>query len=180
MSNSRIKMLILAALFAALTAVCSQIIIPLPFTLVPINLATLAVFLAGALLGKKWGTVSMAVYVALGMIGLPVFASMQGGIGVLVGPTGGYIVGYIVAAIIIGIMVDHSKKKLWAYPVAMLAGLASCYLIGTTWYTISMQTNFIVALAACVIPFLIGDALKIIVASLLSVKLRKILDRKNI
>ena len=179
MKTSKIKMLILAALFAALTAVFSQIIIPLPFTPVPINLATLAVFLAGALLGAKWGTVSMCVYVALGLVGLPVFASLQGGFGVLAGPTGGYIVGYILAAVIVGSIVDHSDKKIWIYPIAMVAGLAGCYLLGTIWYTISMQTSFIVALAACVVPFLIGDALKIIAASLLGVKLRKILDKQR-
>ena len=99
------KKITLCALFAALTAILSQISIPLPFTPVPINLAMVSVFMAGALLGAKRGAISQVVYVIIGIIGVPVFASFTAGIGIVVGPTGGYIAGYIVAAIIVGIIV---------------------------------------------------------------------------
>ena len=85
----------LTALLAAVTAACSWISVPLPFTPVPINLATLAVFLAGGLLGAKYGSISIITYVLLGAIGVPVFNSFTGGIGIITGPTGGYIIGYI-------------------------------------------------------------------------------------
>ena len=94
----------LCALFAALTAVCSQVMIPLPFTPVPVNLALLAVFACGGVLGAKKGAVAMLVYILLGAIGAPVFVGFSGGIGVLAGPTGGYIVGYLPAAVIFGLL----------------------------------------------------------------------------
>lgn len=99
---ARTRLLILSALFAALTAVGSWISIPLPFSPVPINLATLSVFLAGGLLGPAGGAASQAVFVALGAVGLPVFHSFTGGVGILAGPTGGYLIGYIAAAWIAG------------------------------------------------------------------------------
>lgn len=100
--TARTRLLILSALFAALTAVGSWISIPLPFSPVPINLATLSVFLAGGLLGPAGGAASQAVFVALGAVGLPVFHSFTGGVGILAGPTGGYLIGYIAAAWIAG------------------------------------------------------------------------------
>ena len=103
--------MILCGLFAAITAVCSFITIPLGFTPVPINLGTLAVFLTGGILGKKYGTISMTVYVLLGAAGVPVFAGFRAGISVLAGPTGGYIIGYIVAVFIIGVLADVLVKR---------------------------------------------------------------------
>ena len=105
--------LALCGLFAALTAVCTYISIPLGFTPVPVNLATLAVFLAGGILGMKYGTVSLMVYVLLGAVGLPVFSNFSGGPGVLMGPTGGYIAGYIAAAFIVGFHMRQSLRRLF-------------------------------------------------------------------
>jgi biotin transporter BioY len=113
--TSKTNKLILCAFFAALTAVCTMITIPLPFSPVPINLAILSVLLAGSLLGAKAGTLSQFVYVCLGAIGLPIFSNFSGGPSVLVGPTGGYIVGYIVTAFIVGTFSDKvcSKKTIY-------------------------------------------------------------------
>ena len=108
---SRTSYMALCGLFAALMAICSFISIPLGFTPVPVNLATLGVFLAGGLLGKKYGTVSIAVYVLLGAVGVPVFAGFKGGVGVLAGPTGGYIIGYIAAAFLVGLLVELLAPK---------------------------------------------------------------------
>ena len=107
---SKTTYLALCGLFAAIMAVCSMITIPLGFTPVPVNLGTLGVFLTGGILGKKYGTVSMSVYVLIGAIGIPVFAGFRGGLGVLAGPTGGYIIGYIVAVFLIGLMIEASSK----------------------------------------------------------------------
>ena len=104
---------LLCALFAALAAICSQIMVPLPFTPVPINLALLAVWVCGGVLGPKKGAIAMLVYILLGVIGVPVFAGLQGGIGVLAGPTGGFIIGYVPSVIVYGyfLKVANGAKK---------------------------------------------------------------------
>jgi biotin transport system substrate-specific component len=178
--------LVLCGLFAALCAICSFITIPLGFTPVPINLATLAVFLAGGILGKKYGTISLVVYVLLGAVGIPVFAGFKGGLGVLAGPTGGYIIGYIAAAFLVGFIVDTAISKLDKASfvkslviniIAMIIGLAVCYALGTAWFMISTGTGFGAAMVSCVIPFLPGDAMKIALAAILVAKLRPLLNK---
>lgn len=172
--------LIITAFFAALTAVFSQISIPIGP--VPINLALLAVFAAGGILGTKKAVVSQVVYVLLGAVGVPVFAGFKGGFQAIAGPTGGYIVGYIVAALVIGLTFwafdkkytsGNAAVKILISVVSMILGLAACYALGTVWFVISTGTNFAAALFTCVIPFLIGDALKIAVATLLTIRLKK-------
>ena len=179
---SKTTYMALCGLFAALTAVCSYISIPLGFTPVPVNLATLAVFLAGGLLGKKYGTISLSVYALLGAVGVPVFAGFRGGLSVLAGPTGGYIIGYIVAAFIIGLIIEKALQPEQSYGrqilvcvVAMIAGLAACYALGTLWFIVSTGTGVMASLVACVFPFLPGDALKIAAASILVQKLKRLL-----
>lgn len=156
----------LAALFAALIAVFSQIAIPLP-GLVPINLAPLAVFLAGALLGAQWGAISVIVFVLLGFMGVPVFSGLRAGPGVLLGPTGGYLLGFIVTAVLVGLLLRLRPVK-WMLPVSMFVGLAVCYALGTAWYMYATQTALLPALFGCVLPFLPGDALKILAATLVA------------
>ncbi len=177
MKHPSTKSMLLCALFAAITAVCSQLALPLPFTPVPVNLATLPVLLCGAVLGAKRGLVSQTVYVLLGAIGLPVFSKMAGGLSVLAGPTGGYLAGYILAAWLTGLLVDKNPGKLYIPPIAMVCGLAVCYVFGTAWYIILTKSTVPQALLLCVIPFLPGDALKITVASLLTPKIRKYAQR---
>ncbi len=107
----RTTALVLCGVFAALMAVCSFITIPLGFTPIPVNLATLGVFLTGGILGKKYGSISLTVYILLGAAGIPVFAGFKGGLGVLVGPTGGYIIGYLAAAFLTGLLVELTFAK---------------------------------------------------------------------
>lgn len=173
MKNISTKSMLLCALFAAMTAVLSQIVLLLPFTPVPVNLATLAVLLGGAVLGAKRGLLSQLIYVLLGAIGLPVFSKMAGGFMVLAGPTGGYLLGYIFAAGLTGLLVDKLPQKPFFPPIAMLCGLAVCYLFGTAWYVFLTNSAIPQALLLCVVPFLPGDAFKILVAALLTPKLRK-------
>ncbi len=169
--------LVLCALFAALTAVLSQIAIPIQP--VPINLATFSVFMAGSVLGARRGAISQAVYVLLGAVGLPVFSSFTGGMGILFGPTGGYIFGYIAAAWLVGLLAAHCREKAYLLILAMVAGLALCYLLGTAWYIVITHTGFVESLLLCVVPFLPGDAAKILVAALLAPVLRKALSRSG-
>ncbi len=167
------KKLILCALFAALTAVCSMISIPLPFTPVPINLATLSVFLAGGLLGSTGGAVSQLVYVILGAIGLPVFHSFTGGLGILTGPTGGYIIGYVAAAWLTGFVIEKLGQGFYKNIAGMAAGLFACYILGTLWFMHVTSSGLTAALMLCVVPFLLGDAIKIFVGALIVKRLHK-------
>jgi len=169
------KKMILCALFAALTAVCSMISIPLPFTPVPINLATLSVFLAGGLLGSRYGALSQLVYVLLGAIGLPVFSGFTGGLGTLIGHTGGYIIGYVAAAWLIGFMIEKLGHGFYKNIISMSSGMAVCYALGTLWFMYITSTGLAAALILCVVPFLIGDAIKIIAGSILVKKLHKLI-----
>ena len=153
--------MILYALFAALTAVLSQIAVPLPFTPVPVNLATLSVLLAGGILGAKGGAVSQTVYVLIGAVGVPVFSNFTGGFAKLAGPTGGYIAGYIAAAWLVGFLTSKRKKNLPNLILSMAAGILLCYMLGTAWFMILTKNTLLQSLTLCVIPFLIGDALKI-------------------
>lgn len=166
------KKMILYGFFAALTAVCSMISIPLPFSPVPINLATLSVFLAGGLLGAKGGAVSQGVYVLLGAIGLPVFHSFTGGLSIITGPTGGYLVGYIVAAFLIGLLAKAKSPSALLLGLPFVVGLLACYVLGTAWFMFVTDTGFVSALLLCVVPFLPGDALKILVAIPLVLRLQ--------
>lgn len=171
MRNTLTRQLVLAALFAALTAVCSQIQIPLP--MIPINLALFAVHLCGALLGAKWGALSMAVYALLGAVGVPVFAGFGSGPAVLFGKTGGYIIGYILCAAIVGLL---SRRLGFTFPklcLSMVIGVAVCYVFGTAWFMVISGLNLATSLSYCVLPFLPGDAVKILLAAFLALRLRK-------
>lgn len=164
--------LVLCALFTALCAVLSQIAIPIGP--VPISLATFAVFLTGAVLGAKYGALCLAVYAALGAAGAPVFAMFRAGVGALAGPTGGYILGYIPAACVTGLITEKWNKgnKTHMYYAAMLSGMLAYYLLGTAWYMFSTNTALTAALAICVFPFIPGDIAKIAVATVLAKRLR--------
>ena len=185
--RSTISYLLLAALMAAVCAVCSWVSIPLPFTPVPLNLGTLAVFLAGGILGWKYGSISMIVFGLLGAAGLPVFHGFTGGLGIITGPTGGYIAGYIIAAFLIGLMTDTyfknrrtkgSKAVVCAIlALAMVQGLAACYALGTAWFMHISGTGLKASLVMCVVPFLPGDAVKIAAAVVLVRKLRTLVRR---
>ena len=167
-------------MFAALTAVLSQIAIPLPFTPVPINLATLSVLASGAILGAKTGAMSQIVYMILGIVGIPVFAQMTTGIGIILGPTGGYIIGYVAAAFVTGFITDRYSTTFIAYPTAMVLGTVACYTFGTVWFMAVTGNSFVQSLAMCVIPFIPGDVLKIIATSLLANRLKPILSKCGI
>lgn len=171
MRNTLTRQLVLAALFAALTAVCSQIQIPLP--MIPINLALFSVHLCGALLGAKWGALSMAVYALLGAIGVPVFAGFGSGPAVLFGKTGGYILGYILCAAIVGVLSRRIGFSYLKLCLSMVIGVAVCYAFGTAWFMVVSGLNLVTSLGYCVLPFLPGDAVKILLAAFLALRLRK-------
>lgn len=163
----KVDKMVLCALFAALTAICAQIAIPLGA--VPINMAMLPVFLAALVLGGKYGAFSQLVYVLIGAAGVPVFSLFRGGIGIILGPTGGYIAGYIAAAFIGGMLYERFNKPL----EALLSALAVCYFLGTIWFMLITQNDLLAALSVCVLPFLPGDGVKIMLALWLNQRIKK-------
>ena len=161
----------LAALMCALMCVCSQIAIPLPP--VPLSLSLLAVHLCGALLGPSWGAAAAGAYVLLGSAGLPVFAGFAGGFSILFGPTGGFLLGYIACAWIVGMLVHRVGFSRRALILSMSAGTLLCYLSGVFWFMLLTGTDLAGSLAVCVLPFLPGDVLKILLAAALTRRMQK-------
>ena len=161
-------------LSAAIIAVCSWISIPLT---VPITLQTMGVVLISGLFGAKRGTLSTLLYILIGAIGVPVFSGFKSGFGVLLGSTGGYIIGFIFTALIVGIVSDKTNK-LWALILSMVVGILVCYAFGTAWFAVvyakaNEPASLATILGWCVIPFLIPDAVKIALAAVLTNRLKK-------
>ena len=171
------KDLAYVAVCSVLMAVCSWISIP---STVPFTLQTFAVFCALGLIGGKRGTAAILVYLLLGALGVPVFAGFSGGIGILIGTTGGYLLGFILMGLVYWLGERLGKGNRGILIGSMILGLALCYAFGTAWFMLvyARQSGAVglgTALAWCVIPFLLPDLVKMALAILLSNKLRKVL-----
>lgn len=165
MTRKPIKNMTLAALFAALTAVCAWISIPVGD--VTLTMQTFAIFLTLGLLGGKWGAVSILTYLLLGAAGMPVFSAFRGGIGALAGVTGGYLWGFLAAALVYWALERFGKLP------AMIAGQVVCYLCGSLWFALYADGGMGLILLRCVVPYLIPDGVKIILAHTLSRRLAR-------
>lgn len=168
-------------MFAAIIAVCSWITLPLA---VPFTLQTLGVFLAVGVMGGKYGSISVLVYIILGASGLPVFSSFTGGAGVLLGQTGGFIWGFLIAALIMWLfeVIFKGFEKTWVLAAAMFVGLVAVYTSGTLWYMAVYlgevrRSAVFGVLGKCVFPFIIPDTAKIVLAVFLSKRLRTVILR---
>ncbi|MBU3804230.1 MAG: biotin transporter BioY [Candidatus Cellulosilyticum pullistercoris] len=154
------------SLFTALIAICSWISIP---TTVPFTMQTFAIFVAVGALGIRRGTLSIMIYLLLGAIGVPVFAGFSAGLGVLIGNTGGYLIGFVFSAIVTGTIIYYFGNKFWVMLLAMILGLVVCYIFGTAWFIYfyartSGAIGVMTALTWCVFPFIIPDIMKIVLA----------------
>ncbi len=175
--HTRIRNLCFAALFAALIAVCTWITVP---GAVPFTMQTFAIMAAVGLLGTRRAFLSTLLYLALGCVGLPVFSGFRGGIGVLAGPTGGYLVGFLFSALVAGLLIDRFGDGVLSLFLSMCAGVAVCYLFGTAWFYILTlsgggNTAILVILSKCVFPFIPFDLAKIALAVFLTRRLKKII-----
>jgi biotin transport system substrate-specific component len=149
---------------SVLTVLAAHVSIPLPFTPVPITGQTFAVLLVGAALGSRRGAASMALYVAQGLAGLPVFAGGKAGLAVLLGPTGGYLIGFIAAAFVTGWLAEPSwDRRPLTTALAMVLGNLVIYLVGVSWLAVFVGISK--ARLLSMIPFLPGDLLKILLAT---------------
>ncbi len=161
-----LRKMVFAALFAALISVGAYIRVPIPISPVPLTAQVLFVFLAGTMLGKKWGTISVLVYLLLGIIGLPVFAGGASGLGILLGPTGGYLVGFAFAALLIGYLKEIRKpERIISNASIIICGLAMIYLAGVIQMMAVADLELIEALTLGVVPFIIADLIKVAIAS---------------
>lgn len=145
-------------------ALCVLAPASIPIGPVPISLTNLVIYASLYLLGWKRGTVSVIVYLLLGAAGLPVFSGWSGGIGKLVGPTGGYLVGFVPMAVIAGLAIERLRSRI-AHVAAMIIATAVVYALGTLWFSAQAGMPIMASLALCVYPFIPGDLLKIIAAA---------------
>ncbi|MHB8840794.1 MAG: biotin transporter BioY [Candidatus Aquicultor sp.] len=152
-------------LLAALAAVAAQIAIPLPFSPVPITLQVFVPLLAGAVLGPFYGTLSMVIYVLMGAIGLPVFAKGAAGLGVVIGPMGGDLLGFIAAALIVGIIVTKIGNTTGKLIVAMSAGVLVIYVLGVIQLALISSLTPVQAILAGAAPFILPDFIKAVIAA---------------
>ncbi len=168
-----------AAMGVALIAVCSWLSIPMT---VPFTMQTFAVCLVTAVFGLRLGLWTVVCYLLLGAVGAPVFAGFSGGVSALLGPTGGYLIGFLFTALSVGLAVGRWGRKLPVLILSMALGILLCYTFGTAWfiYVYSRNSGPIglgTALAWCVLPYLIPDAVKIALAAFLTGRLTPILRK---
>ena len=190
--NLSINRIVSIALMTAVICVLSPFAIAIPVSPVPISLATFAIYLTVIILGWEDGTISVLVYVLLGFAGAPVFTGFTGGAGKVLGPTGGYIIGYIFLAFIEGAFVDGARK---ARPyeetvgasytsatmlIGMVLGTIVLYVIGTIWLMRQAGLTLVAAFSAGVLPFIVGDIVKMIVALFAGSKIRSALVKSNL
>lgn len=170
------------AVFAVIIAICSWISIPMT---IPFTLQTFGIFLAVLVLGGKRGTLATLVYILLGCIGIPVFSGFTGGLGILLGNTGGYIIGFLFATLVMWFFSSLFGQKIWVEIVSMLLGLFVCYAFGTVWFLLVYMKNngavgLLTVLGWCVFPFVIPDLVKITLAFVIAKRLKKFRILSNI
>ncbi|UPW84933.1 biotin transporter BioY [Lysinibacillus sp. Ag94] len=178
MKKSSTYNFVLAAFGAAIIAVLAQVTIPLP--LIPITGQTLAVGLVVTILGTRVGTLSVLLYILLGAASLPVFSGMSGGLGILVGPTGGYIVGFLVTAIIMGLYLDTFGLTIFHAIVANIIGMVVTLAFGTTWLKIVGDLTWTAAFMGGAAPFIVVGIVKAVLAAWFGVIVRRRLERAHL
>ncbi len=166
------------ALMAAVLCVIGPLSVPIGA--IPISLSNFVISLTVWLLGPKFGTLSVAIYLALGAVGMPVFSGYGGGLAKLAGPTGGYLIGYLAMALIGGLFVEKSKGNPVISGIGLVIGVAVSYVFGTAWFIFQMGCELSYALAVCVYPFIAFDLAKVIVACVVGALLRKRLTQAGV
>jgi len=159
------------ALMAAVMCVLGPLTVPIGA--VPISLANFVICLTAWLLGPRFGTLSVAVYLCIGLIGVPVFSGYGAGLAKIAGPTGGYLVGYLLLALIGGLFIEKSNGNPVVSGIGLVLGDAACYVLGTAWFVFQMQCELGYALSVCVYPFIALDLAKIVVSCVVGALLRK-------
>lgn len=179
-AKSSIYQLTLIGIMTAVTCILGPMSIPIPFSPVPISFTNLAIYLTAFILGWKKGTISYLIYLLLGLVGLPIFSNFSGGPGKLLGPTGGYLIGFILMAFISGLFIELFHGKVIMYILGLILATSAAYLLGTLWLAYQLDLTFYQALMAGVIPYLVGDGIKIAIAVIVGPMIRKRLAYANL
>ncbi len=177
MSRKITKAIVFTALFAALIAACAFISIPVPGTPIPIVLQNMMVVLSGMLLGPILGTASTLLFIIAGILGLPVFSGGTGGFAKIMGPTGGFIIGYAIASLVAGLILGRprldGKKHIARIIIAAVCGFVVMYIPGVLHFMNSLDKTFSETMALCVIPYIPGDLIKMVLCILISIPVRR-------
>ena len=171
--------MVYTAVFVVLITMCAWITIP--FGIVPVTMQTFAVFLTMGLLGGRRGTMAIFIYLLMGCIGLPVFSGFQAGVGVLLGQTGGYLIGFLLIGACMWVFENLGGKNRYWQLAGMIVGQLLCYSFGTVWYMVMYMNSVEIVslgtvLGVCVVPFIIPDIIKIGLAHLLTKRLLKVMN----
>lgn len=177
-NQSKLRKIIICAMFAAITAVLAQIEIPLP--LVPISGQTLAVGLTATIIGSRLGAIAMVCYTIIGAAGVPVFAGFSGGAQVLIGPTGGYILGFILAAFVTGLILEKTRFTLAMALIANIVGMIITLLFGTIQLKLVLDLSWSAALVSGVYPFIVVGLIKAFLAGWIGITVRRRLVQANV
>lgn len=172
MQHSRVQKMTIIALFSAIIGIFAQIAIPLPFG-VPLTGQTLAIGLAATILGSRHSTYSTILYILLGAIGIPVFAQFTAGLGVVVGPTGGFLIGFIPTVYIIGLYLEKTSFTFLHALIANMIGMFITLFFGTFWLKVSAQLTWTAAFIGGFVPFIVGGIIKAFLAAWIGIIVRK-------
>lgn len=172
-SSNKLRTMIIIALFAAMVGILAQVAIPLPFTQVPITGQTLAIGLVATILGSRIGTATTLLYLMIGSVGIPVFAQFTGGLGIVFGPTGGFLIGFIPTAYFIGLFVEKFGFKIINAILANIIGMFITLSFGTVWLKFIADLTWTAAFIGGFIPFILVGLIKAVLASFLGIIVRK-------
>lgn len=179
-SHSKIHQMALIGLMTAMICILAPFSVLLPFSPVPISLGTLTIYLASTILGMKRSFISVTLYLLLGFAGMPVFTGFSGGIGRLLGPTGGYLIGYLFIALFCGYFADKWNNNILLNFLGMLCGTIICYGFGTFWLSYQANLSPASALGIGVLPFIPTDIVKLIAATTIGYQVRKRLKKAGL
>lgn len=168
------RQLVIISLMTAIICIIAPFSVPIPMSPVPLSLTNFMIFITVYVLGIRSAAFCVILYLILGAVGLPVFSSFSGGLGKLAGPTGGYLIGFIFLALIQGLFIRLFSGNTYAAIMGMILGMTVCYIFGTAWLAWQLEQSFTASLAIGVLPYLPGDAAKIIAAAIAGPKLRAV------
>lgn len=179
-TKSSTYQIVLIGIMTAIICILGPLSIPIPFSPVPISFTNLAIYLTAFILGWKRGTLSYLIYLFLGLVGLPIFSNFSGGPSKLFGPTGGYLIGFILMAFISGLFIEFFNGNVSMYILGLMLASAANYLLGTAWLSYQLDLTFYQALSVGVFPYLIGDGIKIAIAIAIGPMIRNRLKQANL
>ncbi len=177
-TKSNVYQMAIIGVMAAVICILGPLSIPIG--LIPISFTNLAIYFTLYTLGMVKGTISYMIYMLIGFVGIPVFSGFTGGPSKLLGPTGGYIIGFIFMALIAGFFIDNFSSRGYLCFAGMVLGTAVCYAFGTLWLSYQANMSLSAALAAGVIPFIPGDLVKILIAAFIGPQIRNRLIKANL